>query len=111
MSDETFVKEFGAEIRRRRRDMGWTLDDLATRAGLTANFVGAIELGKRNPSITTAAALARGLRIPLGELFGEPDTLSAGAMEVGRLYDTLDERVQSLCMQLVRTLAKRKEGK
>jgi len=111
VSDEAFIKEFGAEVRRRRRDMGWTLHDLATRSGLTANFVGAIELGKRNPSLTTVSALAQGLRIPVRVLFGEPDTLSAGAMEVGRLYDTLDERVQSLCMQLVRTLAKRKERK
>lgn len=110
MSDESILMHLGAEIRRRRRASGWTLEELAQRARLATNFIGSIELGKRNPSTLTVAAIARGLCVPVRELFGGPEKLSAAGMEAGRLYDALEEPEQSLSMQLLRVLAKAKRA-
>jgi transcriptional regulator with XRE-family HTH domain len=60
---------FGAEVRRRRESLGMTLEVLAERAGLTPNYVGTIEAGERDPSLTTIVGLAQGLGISPAELF------------------------------------------
>jgi transcriptional regulator with XRE-family HTH domain len=56
--------DFGKEVRRRREALGLTLEELAERAGLTPNYVGTVETGKRDPSLSTVLALAKGLRVP-----------------------------------------------
>jgi len=45
-TDEQVVA-FGREVRRRRLARGWTLDALADVAGLTPNFIGGVENGRR----------------------------------------------------------------
>lgn len=110
MSDDRILTELGVELRRRRHTMGYTIEEIARRAGISTNFIGSIELGKRNPSVLTIAGIARGLGVPLRDLFGGPGKLSAGGMEAGQLYDTLDEHEQSLSLQLLRVLAKSKRA-
>jgi transcriptional regulator with XRE-family HTH domain len=87
----SIVKDFGRGIRRRRDTLGLTLEQLAARANLTPNYIGAIENGKRDPSLSTLQALARGLSVPVGELLGDPPALSAAAMEVERLFEGLTD--------------------
>jgi transcriptional regulator with XRE-family HTH domain len=67
---------FGAEVRRRRESLGMTLEVLAERAGLTPNYVGTIEAGERDPSLTIIVGLAQGLGISPAELFWSRPELS-----------------------------------
>ena len=105
VSDDRILTQLGVELRRRRNAKGWTLEETARRSGLSTNFVGAIEHGKRNPSVLTLAGIARGFGVPLRDLFGVPETLSAGGMEAGWLYDTIDEPAQSISLEILRILA------
>jgi transcriptional regulator with XRE-family HTH domain len=75
MNEEAQVL-FGAELRRRRESLGMTLEELAARAGLTPNYVGTIEMGKRDPSLSTIVELAKGLDISPGEFFPSRPGLS-----------------------------------
>jgi len=59
----------GANIRRLRRDAGLTQEELASRANLSANYVGETERGERNPSALVLFALAQALGAPPGSLF------------------------------------------
>jgi transcriptional regulator with XRE-family HTH domain len=52
----------------RRRALGLTLERLAERAGMTPNYIGTIENGKRDPSLSTLLRLADALEIPLSDL-------------------------------------------
>jgi transcriptional regulator with XRE-family HTH domain len=56
---------------------------LAEASGITPNYIGAIEIGKRDPGLSTVLKIARGLRITPGEL-GLPE-LPAMAIEAGKL--------------------------
>lgn len=78
----------GAEVRRRRTDLGLTIEELAIRSGLSANFVGTIENGHRDPSLSTLLALAKGLETSIRDLFPGDDNLSPLAMEIGRAFDS-----------------------
>jgi transcriptional regulator with XRE-family HTH domain len=97
------VLEFGREIRRRREALGLTLEQLSERSGITPNYIGTIENGKRDPSISTLQGIAIGLGVPLGELLGARSHLSPSATELARLFDQVIEDVQTAVLMLLRT--------
>lgn len=103
--------EFGQEIRRRRQALNLTLEQLAEASGLTPNYIGTIENGKRDPSLSTVMALAKGLRTEAAELFGGIQDLSAPATEAGMLFDGAPSDVQDAVLQLLRAVSKRKVAK
>jgi transcriptional regulator with XRE-family HTH domain len=61
----------GQTIRRLRRQSDLTQEELAERAGLSANYVGQIERGEKNPGALALFALARGLKVDPAELFSD----------------------------------------
>lgn len=99
---------FGGEIRRRRQALGWTLEQLAERSKLSPNYVGTIESGRRDPSLSTVLALAKGLRVPAGELLGPVKDLTPAAYDVGRTYDGSPEDVQDLVVRLLHVTTRRR---
>jgi len=62
-------KQFGRQLQRLRRSKNMTQSELAEKAGLSDNHVGAIEHGFRGPSLDTIAHLAKALDIQIWELF------------------------------------------
>jgi transcriptional regulator with XRE-family HTH domain len=61
----------GKRIRALRKEAKLTQEELAERAGLSANYVGEIERGERNPSALALFALARGLGVRAAKLLGD----------------------------------------
>jgi len=100
--------EFGREVRRRRTALGLTLEQLAERAKLTPNYVGSVEAGQRDPSLSTVLAIAAGLKVSAAELLGTHDELSAPALEGARLLDAVAPDVQEAMLQLLRAVSRRK---
>jgi transcriptional regulator with XRE-family HTH domain len=100
--------KFGLEIRRRRKGVGMTLEQLAERSGLTPNYVGTIEMGRRDPSLSTILALARGLSVSPGELIGGMGRLSPSALEAARLFDGATPDTQEAILRLLRTVQRRR---
>lgn len=100
--------DFGREVRRRREALGLTLEQLAERAGLTPNYVGSVEHGRRDPSLSTVAALAKGLRVPAAELLGGVQELGPVGLEGGRLLDAAPADVQGAVLALLRAVVRRR---
>lgn len=73
---------FGETIRAIRLERGWTQEDLADAAGLTATYVGQVERGDKVPSLTVVLKLARGLSVPPGDLLSG---FTAGVLKSLRL--------------------------
>lgn len=59
---------FGANVRRARKRAGLSQEALGFASGVHRTEVSLIELGRRNPSLTTVVSLARGLGLELQEL-------------------------------------------
>ena len=55
----------GAQIRRRRRDRGLTLAEVAAATGLNVGYLSQVENDKASPSLETLAALADALDVPI----------------------------------------------
>lgn len=62
----------GANVRRWRNRRGWTQDQLAEAARISAKFVGEVERGEDNPSLETLWALISALKIEWRDLMDEP---------------------------------------
>jgi transcriptional regulator with XRE-family HTH domain len=60
-------------LREERRLRGWTLDELADRAGVSKSLLSKIERDQVSPSLRTLKALADGLDVPLAWLLHEDD--------------------------------------
>lgn len=67
MSD-TIYEVIGERIRATRKARGLTQEVLAERAGIDRSHMGFIEQGRRHPTISTLAKIAKVLDIPLANL-------------------------------------------
>lgn len=54
---------FGSVLRRLRQDRGFTIEEAAKRADVTANYLGDVERGQRNPTMKVVARILAGLRV------------------------------------------------
>jgi transcriptional regulator with XRE-family HTH domain len=63
----------GNAVRRRRRELGESQEALASRAGLHRNYVGGVERGERNVSLTNLHRLAEALGMRASELVAESE--------------------------------------
>lgn len=105
MTKESMIAEFGREVRRRRKEMGLTLEKLAEQAELTVNYLGTIERGRRDPSLSTVASIAHGLGIPAGALIGKTPVMGPKAHEMAALFDQAPLEIQAGLLMLLRVAA------
>lgn len=96
--------DLGKEIRRLREEGGLTLEQLAKRADLTPNYIGTIENGKRDPSISTVLALARGLEVAPGDLLEGAEGLSPVATHAARLFDGAPADIKDAVLRILRAV-------
>ncbi|HLM76513.1 MAG TPA: helix-turn-helix transcriptional regulator [Polyangiaceae bacterium] len=104
MSTSEASLAFGEEVRRRRIAVGLTLPEFAARAGVSPNFIGGIELGKRDPALATAVKLAAGFGVPLGDLLGTPG-LSPDVIEGAQHIAALPVEAREPIVVMLRALA------
>jgi transcriptional regulator with XRE-family HTH domain len=90
--------------------MSMTLEVLASRSGLTPNYIGGVEMGKRDPSLSTVLALAMGLGVRPAELFSSSSELAPAAEEMGRLFELTVPEVQEAVLKILRTQGKASKG-
>lgn len=66
---EELKQALGSNVRRLRRRRGWTQEELADRADISAKFVGEIERADVNPSLATLYVLAGAFEVGIRDLF------------------------------------------
>jgi transcriptional regulator with XRE-family HTH domain len=66
------VEAVAESIRRFRTEAGWSIGELARRAGVGKATVSTLEAGTANPSIETLVSISVALGVPFGALITEP---------------------------------------
>lgn len=64
---------FGLAVRRLRLARGYTQEKFALDANINRSYMGQIERGEVNISLTNLERLAKGLKMTMGELMAEVD--------------------------------------
>ena len=94
--------ELGREVRRRRTDRKLTLEELGERSGLSGNFIGTVENGLRDPSLSTLMALAHGLDVQVRELLPGPANLSPEVMKAAEAFERAPPMVREGLLLVLR---------
>ena len=68
-SEQDIKYRFGKAMRRRRRELDLSQEELAERSELHRTYISSIERGQRNPSLENIEKIAKALRISISELF------------------------------------------
>ncbi len=61
----------GVAVKRRRRDVGISQEDLSKRASIHSTYIGHIERGAKTPSMSTFIRIARALRLKPQDLMAD----------------------------------------
>jgi transcriptional regulator with XRE-family HTH domain len=61
--------ELGKRIRKRRMTKGWSQEEFADISGLHRTYIGAVERGEKNLTISTLLTLSKTLGMTLAQLF------------------------------------------
>jgi transcriptional regulator with XRE-family HTH domain len=69
----TPLQRFGECVRDKREARGWTQEELGARCGLDRSYIGGIERGERNISLTNLLKVARGLGVSPADLLEEDE--------------------------------------
>jgi transcriptional regulator with XRE-family HTH domain len=88
----------GARIRSARKGQGFTLEQIATSAGLTKGFLSRLERDETSPSVATLVQLCQVLSLEIGSLFAEPEAVKislADAPHINLGGQGVDERLIS----------------
>lgn len=67
------LQRLGPRLRAARQDRGWTLDELAGRAGISVSTLSRLESGKRQASLELLLPLTRQLGVRIDDLLETPD--------------------------------------
>ena len=62
-------QKFGGNVRRFREALGMTQEDVSEASGLDRSYIGGVERGERNPTLTAILQLATALKVAPGLLF------------------------------------------
>lgn len=63
------TKRFGDSVRRARLRVGLTQEELADKCGLDRSYIGGVERGERNPTLSVIEKIAVGLGVSIRSLF------------------------------------------
>ena len=82
--------QVGARLRQLRQARKLTQEQLAERAGLSYKFIGEVERGRGNPTLTTLSALGDALGVGLVDLLGlDGERPRLTARQVSQVRDAL----------------------
>jgi transcriptional regulator with XRE-family HTH domain len=63
------MEDLGQRLRQARQDLGWTLETLSARSGLSTGFLSQVERGQSTLSIVSLSAICQALALPIETLF------------------------------------------
>ena len=73
-STDQLLDDFGAAVRRLRRERGWSQEELADRVGIHRTYIGDVERGRRNIGLVNIGRIASALRVTLSALMDEVES-------------------------------------
>ena len=104
----TTGEETGKNVRRLRKQRGWTQDDLAKKVGVQRHTIMKLEKGDTAHMHATVAAVALALGTTIDTLQGPPapaqGVVSPDALRLAAMFDRLSEDDQMFVRQLIERL-------
>ena len=65
---DEICREFGRKVRKLREEQGYSQEGFASEVGIHRTYIGGIERGERNPTLTMIARIAKALNVKPSDL-------------------------------------------
>ena len=95
MNEELIKKQLGRQIKALREEMGWRQEDVQDKTGLSSRYLGRIERGSVNLTLSTLLRLCEIFKVGLPQLFSFMDTEKEISAEREKLIVRLNSVLQS----------------
>ena len=105
------LKAVGAHIRSLRKARQLSQEQLAERANLHYTLIGSVERGERNVTLENLAKIAKGLAVPLRELFPIENTSDEPARELVALLSMVEQSTSELILSVARLIQEKRKIK
>jgi transcriptional regulator with XRE-family HTH domain len=96
---ETIKSLLGQNIRLYREAIGFSQEQLAEKAGISAPFLGSLERGEKWPGVDTLAGIALGLNVNTYDLFKPENIISK---DINRLTEKMLKEIQASVKETVK---------
>ena len=105
------LRSVGAHIRTLRKSRKLSQEKLAERADLHYTMIGSVERGERNVTLENLAKIAKGLGVPLRELFPPDPKAADSAAELVAILATADQTTSELILSVAKLIQERRSPK
>ncbi len=72
-------RRLGLNLKRLREEQGFSQESFADQCGLHRTYISGIERGVRNPTVIILDKIAKGLKVPAGQLLEEARSVARKA--------------------------------
>jgi transcriptional regulator with XRE-family HTH domain len=103
---DTIIRRFSARLLSLRTERNLSQEALASAARLHPNFIGALERGTKQPSLTTLESLAKGLKVGLPTLVSFQEHASSKTDRAQEEMILLNQRLQQCNADEIRRIRK-----
>ena len=83
--DRSLGERLGRELRRRRRMLDKTMQDVANEAGLSVGFISQVERGISSPSLASLLSIAKALNASIEDFVAQPEPSKAVSRQAERV--------------------------
>lgn len=102
------LKAVGAQIRSLRKARKLSQEQLAERADLHYTMIGSVERGERNITLENLSKIAKGLGVPMRELFPPDGKQAASAKELIALLAVVDQNTSELILSVAKLIQEKR---
>jgi transcriptional regulator with XRE-family HTH domain len=101
---QSLQKQVGARVRQLRDEKGLSQEALAAVCNLHRTYIGLIERGERNLTLTTIQQIAEGLGVPPSDLLTGLDSRPASGSKVAQIKTSLTGHDVAVHLQVIRQI-------
>ena len=107
----SILKSVGAQIRSLRKARQLSQEELAERSNLHYTMIGAVERGQRNITLENLSKIAKGLRVPVRELFPQESKGADSVNELIALLAIADQSTSDLILSVAKLIQEKRTTK
>jgi len=105
------LKAVGGQIRAIRKAKHLSQEKLAERANLHHTMIGSVERGERNITLENLAKIAKGLSVPVRELFPMENAQEESLKDLVGVLAAADQHTTELILSVARLIQERRAAK
>jgi len=104
---DTLLRRLGDSIRSFRTAQNRTLEELAEKADLSANYISDIERGQRNLTIRNLEKVAHGLNVPVHQLLLGTESTNDDLLKLIAITAHADAKVMTFITDVVKCIVEK----